>query len=77
MKEIVVKVPGADTKHKLSIKPETSAQDILNNVDMPDYNLRRPGSDDVNDTFGSEEDVYAQVKDGQVLLAGSDSPVGG
>lgn len=77
MKEIKVKAPGSGTQEVLSIKKGTTAEDVLNHVNMPDYNLRRPGSDDVNDFFDDEENVYEQVKNGQLLKAGTDSPVGG
>lgn len=76
MKTILVKVPGSGAKHEADIQAGTTAQEVLEFVELPDYNLRRPGSDDVNDVFGAEENVYDQVEDGEVLEAGSDSPVG-
>ena len=76
IKTIIVQVPGSGAKHEATIQPGTTAEEVLEFVDLPDYNLRRPGSDDVNDTFGSDENVYDQVEDGQILQAGSDSPVG-
>ena len=75
MKTIVVKVPAGE-KQELQIEPGTAAADILAHLGLEDYRLRRPGSEEPDDVFGPDENVYTEVQDGDVLQAVAKMPVG-
>lgn len=74
-KNIAVKLPGEGV-NDLEIRPGTAAGDILAELNLEDYQLRRPGSEDPNDVFGLNENVYQQVDDGDKLEASMEAQVG-
>ena len=76
MKSIAVKLPGGKGFNDLEIRPGTAAGDILAELDLEGYQLRRPGSDNPNDTFGLNENVYRQIDDGEKLEASTEAVVG-
>ncbi|MFB6075744.1 MAG: hypothetical protein ABEK17_01230 [Candidatus Aenigmatarchaeota archaeon] len=75
-KHIAIKLPGIKGIQDIDIKPGTAAGDILAELNLEDYQLRRPGSDDPNDTFGLNENVFKQVEDGEKLEASTEAVVG-
>lgn len=75
MKTILIKRPAGESE-ELEIEPGTTASDILEHLDLEDYRLRRPGSEDAEDYFSGEENVYTQVQDGDALKATTEMPVG-
>ena len=75
MKTILIKRPAGESE-EIQIEPGTTAAEILEHLDLEDYRLRRPGSEDAEDYFSGNENVYSQVKDGDALKATTEMPVG-
>ncbi|MBS3788537.1 hypothetical protein KGY79_10135 [Candidatus Bipolaricaulota bacterium] len=75
MKKILIKRPAGESE-ELEIEPGTVASEILSHLNLQGYRLRRPGSDDAEDYFAGDENVYSQVEDGDALKATTEMPVG-
>ena len=66
MKNLSIVVAGSGEIKDISIKPATKAGDILRDTELTGYVLSK-GSEDA--PFNPDDDVYAQVEDGQKLYA--------
>lgn len=75
MKKILIKRPAGESE-EIEIEPGTTASDILQHLDLEGYRLRRPGSEDADDYFAGDENVYSEVQDGDALKATTEMPVG-
>lgn len=75
MKQILIKRPAGESE-EIQVEPGTTASEILDHLGLQDYRLRRPGSDDAEDYFAGDENVYSQVEDGDALKATTEMPVG-
>ena len=75
MKKVLIKRPAGESE-EIEIEPGTTASDILEHCDLDGYRLRRPGSEDAEDYFSGQENVYTQVQEGDVLQATTKMPVG-
>jgi hypothetical protein len=75
MKRIAVKVAGSEQEPMdISIKPGTTASDILNQLNLPGYLLST--STGSSQFFGEDEVVYPAVRDGDKLYATTPAEVG-
>lgn len=75
MKTVLIKRPAGESE-EIEIEPGTTASDILQHLGLEDYRLRRPGSEDAEDFFAHDENVYTAVQDGDVLQCTNKMPVG-
>lgn len=74
MKNITVCVAETGRYHDMSIKPGTTAREIISEVGLAaNYLLSRGHS---REPFGAEENVYESVADGSKLFASSPVTVG-
>jgi len=73
MKNVVVITAGTGNHTDLTIEPGTTAKDILNQLNLSGYILSK---DSGQHTFGENENVYANVDDGEKLHAVSKTDVG-
>jgi hypothetical protein len=74
MKSMAVKIAGSEREPlDLTIKPGTSAADILAQLNLQGYVLSLKGS---NNFFSNDEIVYSQVVDGDLLYAITRAEVG-
>jgi hypothetical protein len=76
MKQIAVKVAGSEIEPlDVTIKPGTTAGEILNQLNLEGYLL----STGANSTqfFGEDEVVYTLVRDGDKIYATTPAEVGG
>ncbi len=77
MKDLLIVIPGAqdenESRREITIKPGTTAADILQACGLEGYFLSKDGG---STFFTSDEDVYKQVESGAKLFATSDVKVG-
>jgi hypothetical protein len=73
MKRLLIVVSGTGAQHDLEIQPGTTAADILTELGLHGYTLR---SEPNSDAFGSDENVFTSLKDGQKIFAVSRAEVG-
>jgi hypothetical protein len=75
MKRIAVKVAGSEREPlDTTIKPGTTASDILNQLNLPGYLLSTSAGS--SQFFGEDEVVYPVVRDGDKLYATTPAEVG-
>ena len=73
MKRLLVVVSGSGKQHDLEIKPGTTAGDILSELGLDGYTIcPEPNSD----AFGTDENLYTAIEDGQKVFAISRAEVG-
>lgn len=76
MKNCIVVISGAppgDNVKEIELQPGSTAQDALRAMGLDSYVLSREGS---GHAFAAEEDLFAQVEDGQKLRATPVAEVG-
>ena len=73
MKRLSVVVAGSGRINDLEIQPGTTAGDVLNQLNLPDYLL----SKGPNEPFlANAESVYDKVKDGEKIFVSTKADVG-
>jgi hypothetical protein len=73
MKKLSVVVAGTGQIRDIQIQPGTTAGDVLNQLNLPDYLLSKGPNDPF---FANADTVYDKVKDGEKLFASTKAEVG-
>ena len=73
MKKLSVVVAGTGQIRDVEIKSGTTAGDILNELNLPDYLLSKGPNEPF---FATAESVYDKVRDGEKIFASTKAEVG-
>lgn len=73
MKSVVVITAGNGEHHDLEIAPGTTSADVLGQLNLDGFVLSKDNGAYV---FGSNENIYTEVDDGEKLHAASKTDVG-
>ena len=74
MKHLFVDVSGTEDNRDIEIKPGTTCQDVLTELDLPDDFVI--SVDPNQHALGLDENLYTAAKDGQKIFAYSNNVVG-
>lgn len=74
MKKITAVIAESGKHHDLEMLPGTTAQDVLNQVGLPEGYVLSSGKG--QEPFGSDEEIYSQIADGCKLFASTPVEVG-
>jgi len=73
-KNVTVVVAGTGKRYDVALPPGATPNDVLRDLGLEGYSLSGDGSSDT--FFGSDEDIYEKVKDGDKVWASTDPKVG-
>jgi hypothetical protein len=74
-KVVLVKKLGTNTGKEVNIYPGTTAEDVLSEIGASQAMVLSPDPT-VGKVFGSDEELWSQIVDGQKLYAALPTPVG-
>ena len=73
MKKLSVVVAGTGQIRDIEIQPDTTAGDVLHQLNLQDYLLSKGPNDPF---FAATESIYDKVKDGEKIFASTKAEVG-
>lgn len=73
MKRLSVVIAGSGQIRDVEIQPGTTAGDVLNQLNIPDYLLSKGPNDPF---FANRESIFDKVEDGSKLFASTKAEVG-
>lgn len=73
MKRLSVVIAGSGQIRDVEIQPGTTAGDVLNQLNIPDYLLSKGPNDPF---FANRESIFDKVEDGAKIIASTKAEVG-